>query len=87
MYLTIFTILGRTFWGKKTSSSKKKLMWQLGTQGAPVPMITGIPVWVGRMAEDPQLILNIQLWDDHCTVTRNVILLVTEEAGYRRASP
>ena len=50
-------------------------------------MITGIPVWVGRMAEDPQLILNIQLWDDHCTVTRNVILLVTEEAGYRRASP
>ena len=56
-------------------------MWQLGTQGAPVPMITGIPVWVGRMAEDPQLILNIQLWDDHCTVTRNVILLVTEGAN------
>ena len=67
--------------------SKKKLMWQLGTYGAPVPVIIRILVWVGRMAEDPQLILNIQLWDDHCTVTRNVILLVTEEAGYRRASP
>ena len=32
LYLTIFTILGCTFWGKKPLSNKKKLLWQLGTQ-------------------------------------------------------
>ena len=33
LYLTIFTTLGCTFWGKKPSSNKKKLLWQLSTQG------------------------------------------------------
>ena len=50
LYLTIFTILGWTFWGKKPSSIEKKLVWQLGTQGAQVPVVMGIPVCVGRMA-------------------------------------
>nr|XP_020474174.1 E3 ubiquitin-protein ligase RNF19B [Monopterus albus]XP_020474175.1 E3 ubiquitin-protein ligase RNF19B [Monopterus albus]XP_020474176.1 E3 ubiquitin-protein ligase RNF19B [Monopterus albus] len=51
---------GCTFWGKKPWSSKKKILWQLGTLiGAPVgitliagiaipAMVIGIPVYVGR---------------------------------------